>query len=400
MTLVTVSYNLFAFTTQGVWRWRNDDGTEKTATWKADQNTPITISSTDSVIRLRIELYNNGSGGLLDGALFEDSSDEIGGHWDTIKLAANSNAFMLAGTSPFVNDLKATTHQLNGQSIPPYGYTPGKVIVSTERLPNQSLANGKTSEFEYVFKPTQNIKPNVTYYFRVDAANYLVGYVFPTLVYIPPKPSASINDKSIVEGNSGTSLMKFKVTLDHAYDSIIRIIYATADSTAKAGQDYVAKSGTLRFNPGVTSKTISITIIGDTKKERKEVFKVILSKPVNAKFADSIGIGTIKNDDAASFASSSMENSSKLIDAVSVKVLPDPNKGDFVIQLQLPVKKSSTVLALYNGSGVKVWQQDMGTVSGLNTINVYLKNKLAEGLYVLKVQRADMNYTTKIIVVK
>ena len=81
--LLVTSYNLFAFTTQGVWRWRKDDGSETTATWRADQNTPITISSTDSIIRLRIELYNdinnNGSnsGGLLDGARFEDSMQVV-----------------------------------------------------------------------------------------------------------------------------------------------------------------------------------------------------------------------------------------------------------------------------------------------------------------------------------
>src|SRR6185295_9857457 len=94
--LLTSCYSVFAFTTQGVWRWRKDDGSETSATWRAAQSTPITIASMDSIIRLRIELYNNGSGGLLDGALFEDSSDEVGGHWDTIKLAANSNAFVLA----------------------------------------------------------------------------------------------------------------------------------------------------------------------------------------------------------------------------------------------------------------------------------------------------------------
>ena len=73
--LLVTSYQLFAFTTQGVWRWRKDDGSETSATWRAEQNTPIIINSMDSTIRLRIELYNNGSGGLLDGALFEDSSN-------------------------------------------------------------------------------------------------------------------------------------------------------------------------------------------------------------------------------------------------------------------------------------------------------------------------------------
>ncbi len=176
--MLVASYQLFAFTTQGVWRWRKDDGTEKSATWMAAQNTPVIIGSADSIIRLRIELYNNGTGGVLDGALFEDSSNETGGHWDTIKVKANANAFVLAGISANVTDLEATTSQLSGQ---PYPFVAGKMIVSTDRLPVQTVPRGARTEFEYVIKPSANIKPGVTYYFRVDAANYLIGYEFPSL---------------------------------------------------------------------------------------------------------------------------------------------------------------------------------------------------------------------------
>jgi hypothetical protein len=398
--LLVTSYNLFAFTTQGVWRWRNDDGTQTNATWKAAQNTPITIHSADSTIRLRIELYNDGSGGTLDGALFEDSSNEVGGHWDTIKVAANSNAFMLAGASPFITDLQPTTHQLNGQSIPPYAFVAGKEIVSTERLPKQTVASGKTTEFEYVIKPTANIKANVTYYFRVDAATYSFGYVFPSLVsQVNLLPHASIANKSMVEGNSGTSLMKFKVTLDHAYNSTVKIKYATADNTAKAGSDYVAQQGTISFKPGTTSKSISITVNGDATKESNERFKVKLSKPANTLLSDSLGIGTIKNDDAALLASTSV-NDSKATDAVRVKVFPDPNKGNFAIQMQLPAKEAETVLTLYNNLGVKVWQQNMGIISGAVTKNVFLENKLSAGLYVLMIQRIDIRYTVKLSISK
>ena len=154
--MLIATCQLFAFTTQGVWRWRNNDGTETTATWRAEQNTPIMISSTDSILRLRIEMYNNGSGGLLDGALFEDSSNEEGSHWDTIKLEANSNAFVLAGTNEFVDDLEPTTSQLSGQV---FTFEAGKVIVSTELLPAQTVSRGARTEIEYVFKPSANIKP-------------------------------------------------------------------------------------------------------------------------------------------------------------------------------------------------------------------------------------------------
>ena len=55
--------------------------------------------------------------------------------------------------------------------------------------------------------------------------------------------------------------------------------YATANGTATAGSDYTATSGTLTFNPGVTSQTISVPIINDTAVEGNETFTVTLSDP-------------------------------------------------------------------------------------------------------------------------
>lgn len=65
--LVTYS-NIFAFLTQRNWRWRNDDGTEVSATWKSNEMVPITMNSTSQTIRLRIEIYNNSGSsiGVLD----------------------------------------------------------------------------------------------------------------------------------------------------------------------------------------------------------------------------------------------------------------------------------------------------------------------------------------------
>ncbi|MGN6616391.1 MAG: LamG-like jellyroll fold domain-containing protein, partial [Ilyomonas sp.] len=112
-------------------------------------------------------------------------------------------------------------------------------------------------------------------------------------------PLASIADKALNEGNSGTSIMKFKVTLDHSSSETIKIKYRTADMTAIAGNDYVATQGTLTFQPGQTSKYISVTINGDTRNESNEKFKVLLSNPSNVLLADKTGVGTIKNDDAS-----------------------------------------------------------------------------------------------------
>src|SRR5690242_12573174 len=91
LALLVCCNELFAFTTQSVWRWRKDDGSETSATWIAPQNTAINISSSDSTLRLRIELYNSGGGGLLDGAYLESSTDSTFPTYDTIVLDARDN---------------------------------------------------------------------------------------------------------------------------------------------------------------------------------------------------------------------------------------------------------------------------------------------------------------------
>src|SRR5690606_4593464 len=71
-----------------------------------------------------------------------------------------------------------------------------------------------------------------------------------------------------------------------------------ADRTAKTGDgDYVAQSGTITFKPGETSKTITISIKGDKKKESDEYFFVNLSGASGAPIEVGKGEGWIYNDD-------------------------------------------------------------------------------------------------------
>ena len=63
------------------------------------------------------------------------------------------------------------------------------------------------------------------------------------------------------------------------------VSYTTADGTAKAGQDYAAKTGTVTFAPGETTKQITIAISADTAKESDESFSVALSNASGAALA-------------------------------------------------------------------------------------------------------------------
>jgi len=112
-----------------------------------------------------------------------------------------------------------------------------------------------------------------------------------------PAPSISINDVSVTEGNSGTTNAIFTISLSVASSQVVTVDFATADGTATAGSDYVGGSGTLTFNSGETSKTVTIGVIGDVCDEPDETFFVNLSNPTNATITDNQGLGTIIDDD-------------------------------------------------------------------------------------------------------
>ena len=110
------------------------------------------------------------------------------------------------------------------------------------------------------------------------------------------RPTLSVNDVSIAEGDTGTKTLTFTVTLSAASNLTVTANFATADVTATAPSDYLAANGTLTFNPGDLTKTIGVTINGDTSFEPNESFAMNLSNPFNATIRVQ-GTGTILNDD-------------------------------------------------------------------------------------------------------
>ncbi|MDT9191135.1 MAG: Calx-beta domain-containing protein, partial [Limnospira sp. PMC 894.15] len=108
----------------------------------------------------------------------------------------------------------------------------------------------------------------------------------------------SISDTQILEGDRGRSFAEFKVTLDRPSNQMVRVNFTTADDTATvADEDYEPTSGQLVFPRGQTERVIRVPVIGDTKVEPDETFKVILSEPENAELGRDEAIGTILNDD-------------------------------------------------------------------------------------------------------
>jgi len=146
--------------------------------------------------------------------------------------------------------------------------------------------------------------------------------------------SLTISNQTVLEGNTGTTVIEFTVSLSPPSAAIVSVDYVLADGTAEAGIDYTAISDTLTFNPGETEQTISVDVLGDVIDEgSSENFSVQLSNPVNANIAVGTAAGTITDDDTAQLRAqagpSVLEGNVGMTPAVFTVTLSTP--ADFVI---------------------------------------------------------------------
>jgi hypothetical protein len=110
-------------------------------------------------------------------------------------------------------------------------------------------------------------------------------------------PSLSINNVTVNETNGTSTTAQFTVTLSGASAQTVTVNFATAPNTAAAGVDYTSTSGSLSFSPGATTRTVSVTVLGDTLDEDDETYFVNLSGATNATIATAQGVGTIDDND-------------------------------------------------------------------------------------------------------
>ena len=109
-------------------------------------------------------------------------------------------------------------------------------------------------------------------------------------------PLVSIDDVTQLEGDVDGTLT-FTVSLDKAPQTTATVDFTTADGTAFAGSDFTATSGTLTFNPGETSKTIDVTVLGDVIDEIDKQFFINLSNANGLLIDDDQGRATMIDDD-------------------------------------------------------------------------------------------------------
>ena len=109
-------------------------------------------------------------------------------------------------------------------------------------------------------------------------------------------PSITIDD--VTAANENATSTNLTVTLSAASSKDVTVDYATADSTATAGADYTADSGTVTILAGATTGTIAVAVLSDSMDEDDEIVHVNLSNATNASISDAQGSLTITDDDS------------------------------------------------------------------------------------------------------
>ena len=110
-------------------------------------------------------------------------------------------------------------------------------------------------------------------------------------------PSLSVGDASIAEGDAGTTVLTFPVSVTGASALDASVTFATSDGSATAGSDYTTSSGTLVLPAGAAGGTVQVTVVGDPTFEGNETFSLTLADPVESSIADGLAVGTITDDD-------------------------------------------------------------------------------------------------------
>jgi hypothetical protein len=114
----------------------------------------------------------------------------------------------------------------------------------------------------------------------------------------PGSPDLAIADTARAEGNAGTANAVFTITLGAPAAATVKVTWETgAGGTATAGDDYLARAGTVSFAPGQTSRTVSVPVVGDAAAEGDETFFVNLTSAANAVIVDGQARGTVQDDD-------------------------------------------------------------------------------------------------------
>ncbi len=180
MLVVWVALSAYAYATgtlvQQHYRWRNDNGSESAATWKAAADTAATGVARGQNIRLRFCVAETSGSYAVTVAGRLEYATNTGGPWTSVSSDPMA-AFAMTPTANYATS-DATTNQLAGSG----SWTPGVCVEGpATSTPSTTLAASTFSNFEYCLQPTVKAKGSTTYYFRLSGMSTYSKYATLTM---------------------------------------------------------------------------------------------------------------------------------------------------------------------------------------------------------------------------
>lgn len=368
--LLSTYCSSFAFLTQGTYRWRNNDGDETTATWKAAQNTPITYNSIHEVLRLRVELYNTNTNNIaLEDSLQYTTTPTIANSWINILANDNSRAFIMAGPNSAVAQNTPTTTQITGNT---YAFVPGKVMTDTAVLKFVTIPPSSRSEFEWAIMGTNNTAPNTTYYFRHwgSSANSLPpGATYPSLTTGAALP---------------IKLSSFSVKKD---GKKVKLDWSTA-SEQNNDRFEVQKS-----NDGRIWNTIA-TLKGQGTSNEVSNYSSYDNKP-----STGLNYYRLKQFDVDGRSTYFEVKSLKFDDHTNATLTVSPNPTRGVINFKLDnVSANNASVSMSNSNGKVIYRDVIKAIDAGKLYRLNLAQKPAPGMYILNIQAEGVMESIKVII--
>lgn len=357
---------------QGNWRWRNNDGDENTATFKAAQNTSITVNDL-SVLRLRVRVENESN--------VSDQIHAVG----TLKYATTANgAFANVGSAnaafEYVQNTAAPAAKAptsnssflsttNAAGLSPFDYVAGQYFDAERDLssnPDKSpVPPSKYSDVEFVIRPTANAVANTQYYFLIENAKDGGTHNLATLTI-------------------GTTLpVEFETFEAKAENNRVRLKWSTA-----------AEKDNERFEINRSTDAKNWQLVASQKGKGNAVVKSTYSltdqSPLN-------GISyyqlTQFDFDGTKKVLATQSVKMTLDPSVNVQVFPNPVAKEINVSLSNYVGKSAEA-KLYGQDGKLIHKETLD-----NSTKTLKMNKLpAAGVYVLKVVGQGLAISKKVVI--
>lgn len=153
--------------------------------------------------------------------------------------------------------------------------------------------------------PANGLMANGPYYSRWYVTNAVgTDWADSSLVFTTAPPAVTIGDVALREGDDGSAVAHFPVTLSTPSAIPVSLDFSTSNGAAEAGSDYVSTNGTLTIGAGQASSGIDVRLAGDKQIEALyEGFFLNTENPADCTLVNARAVCTIEDDDLGTIVS-------------------------------------------------------------------------------------------------